>query len=64
VIQLDPGIHDVPEDLAAKILKFGKAEVVVEKKAPEDKVVTAPENKARVAKKSKRSRSTRSKSNA
>jgi hypothetical protein len=67
VKELQPGVYEVPgeisEDLARKVLRFGTAEVVAEKKAPENKVVTAPENKAKVAKKSSHRRSSRAKPN-
>lgn len=49
--ELQPGVHDLPEDLALKVLKFGKAEKVFEKVAPENKVVQAPESKKKVARK-------------
>ena len=58
-----PGIYEVGKDISREIasaaLKFGKVEVVLEKKAPENKVVKAPENKSKVAKKSGYRRSTR-----
>ena len=64
-----PGVYEVGVDISLRIadsvLKFGKAEVVVEpkveKKAPENKVVEVTANKARVAKAPVRRRSTRSK---
>ena len=69
VKEYPPGVYDVGVDIdmdvADKMRKFGKAEVgvepVVEKVAPENKVVETPENKARVAKKPGRRRSTRTK---
>lgn len=63
--RIPPGVYDVPasidEILAAKVLKWGSAEKVVEKKAPENKVVKIAESKAGVVKPSKRSRRTRAK---
>ena len=50
VVTLEPGIHDLSKELAEKVLRFGKAELVVEKKAPENKVAEVPENKSKVAK--------------
>lgn len=41
----EPGIHEVSAEIADKMLRFGKAEKVLEKKAPENKVVSAPETK-------------------
>ena len=69
VKEYQPGVYDVgadiPQHIADSALKFGKAEVivepVVEKVAPENKVVEVTENKTRVAKKSGRRRSTRTK---
>jgi hypothetical protein len=47
---IQPGTYRVPEDIdsvtAAKILKFGSAEIIIEKKAPENKLGTVAENKA------------------
>lgn len=47
-----PGTYSVPKDisqeLAEKIRKFGRAEIIVEKKAPENKVVRTPKSKAKV----------------
>jgi len=69
-----PGVYDVPGDMpieiAERALAYGKAKMVierappkvVEKKAPENKVVEVSTNKARVAKAPVRRRSTRSKS--
>jgi hypothetical protein len=58
VVELSPGIYDVGRDISKRIadsvLRFGKAEVVVEapkpveKKAPENKVVGITESKAKV----------------
>ena len=52
---INPGIHDLPEELARKVLRFGKAEIIVskpvEKKAPENKVVEVTESKKKVARK-------------
>lgn len=67
-----PGVYDVPRQMSNHVaelaLKFGRAEIVapvmVEKKAPEDKVVGTPENKARVVKQPVRRRSTRTKPDA
>ncbi len=68
----EPGVYDVGRNISAEIadsvLKFGKAEVVVEapkpveKKAPENKVVEVSTNKAKVAKAPVHRRSTRAKS--
>ncbi len=73
VRELKPGVYDVGRDISQHVadlaLRFGKAEVVVEapkpveKKAPENKVVEVAENKAEVAVKPMRRRSTRSQSN-
>ena len=70
VKELQPGIYDVGKDitqhLCDSVLRFGKAEVFIEpvvKKAPEKKVVEAPENKSKVAKTPVRRRSARPKSN-
>lgn len=47
---IEPGVHDLPAELAEKVLRFGSAELVVEKKAPKKKARgSAPENKARMA---------------
>lgn len=63
-----PGVYSVPDDidheLAAKILMWGVSETVVEKKAPENKLVKPAENKARVAKPPKRRSRTRTKPDA
>ena len=63
---IQPGVYDVPgdisEDIAQKVLRFGRAEVLAEKKAPENKVIGTPENKSNVAKLPVRSRRSRSKS--
>ena len=69
--ELQSGVYDVGVDISQEradlVLRFGKAEVVVEpvveKKAPENKIVEAPENKSRVAKPTVRRRSTRTKPN-
>lgn len=66
---LPVGVYEVGKDISQYLcdlaLKFGKAEVVVEKVvekvAPENKVVAAPENKKKVARKPGRRRSTRTK---
>ena len=59
---IEVGVHDLPQHLAKKVLRFGKAEIVVKKKAPENKKRgKAPENKARVGGSTKRSRSPRTK---
>jgi len=49
-ITLEPGVHDLSDRLAGLALRFGKAELVVEKKAPENKVVKPAESKATVSK--------------
>lgn len=58
VVDLPPGVYAVPKDIskdvAEKALKFGKASVMAEKKAPENKVVKVAENKATVEKPKKR----------
>ena len=67
--ELLPGVYDVGVDISQHLVDMAfsmhKAEVVVEpvveKVAPENKVVETPENKARVAKKPGRRRSTRTK---
>ena len=65
VKKLYPGVYDVGRDITQHVadsaLRFGKAEVVVEKKAPENKIVQPAANKAKVAKKSGHRRSTRTK---
>ena len=73
-IDFQPGVYDVGRNISAEIadsvLRFGKAEVVVEapkpveKKAPENKVVEVVANKAKVAKAPVHRRSTRSKPDA
>ncbi len=68
--ELLPGEYVVGKDISLRqaemVLRFGRAEVIVEPKvtkvAPENKVVEAPEDKARVAKKTVRRRRTRTKS--
>jgi len=42
---IQPGIHDLDDELALKVLKFGSAEKVLEKVAPENKVVKVAETK-------------------
>ena len=60
---LPAGVHDLEQELAQKVLRFGKAELVVVKKAPANKKRgEPPENKTRVAKPAVRSSSTGSKS--
>jgi hypothetical protein len=49
-VTLQPGVHDLPDRLAGLALRFGKAELVVEKKAPENKVVATAESKSKVSK--------------
>lgn len=61
-VTLKPGVYDLPEKLVQLALRFGKAELVVTKKAPENKLAKTPENKARVAGKTKRRRSAGAKS--
>ena len=65
VVEYPPGIYTVPGDIstdvAKKVLRFGSAEVLVEKVAPENKVVKTPENKTKVAKTAGSRRSTRAK---
>lgn len=61
-VTLDPGVHDLPTKLAQLALRFGKAEMVVEKKAPENKLAKTPENKAGVGRKTKRRRGAGAKS--
>lgn len=62
----EPGVYRVPADIdkatAQKMLRFGRAELLSTKTAPENKLGKVPENKTRVAKKTRRRRSTRSKS--
>ena len=61
---LVPGVHDLPQDLAEKVLRFGNAEMVVTKKAPENKKRGKPsENKAGVGRTTKRSRRPRAEPN-
>ena len=61
-----PGVYLVPGEMslavAEKVLRFGKAAVVPEKVAPENKVVQAPESKEKVAKKPVRRSRSRAKS--
>jgi len=65
---LPVGVYEVGKDISQYVcdlaLKFGKAEVVVEKVvkvAPENKVVAAPANKKKVVRKTGNRRSTRTK---
>jgi len=62
---VQPGVYEVGVDITQYVadlaLKYGKSEIVVEKKAPENKVVEAPENKSKVVKKPMRRRSARTK---
>jgi len=54
-VRLPVGEHDLSREIAEKVLRFGKAEMVVEKKAPANKSRgKAAENKARVVKPTKR----------
>ena len=57
-----PGVYDVPgqitKELADKIIKWGRAHWVAEKKAPENKVAKVAENKTRLGKKAKSGDST------
>ena len=69
VRELKPGIYEVGKDISQIVcdlaVGLSRAEVYVEpvsKQAPENKIVKAPENKAKVAKKSGNRRSARSKS--
>lgn len=70
VKRLEPGTYDVGRDISQHLcdlaLSLSRAEIYVEpvfeKKAPENKIVQAPENKGEVVKKSGRRRSTRAKS--
>lgn len=61
-ITLAPGVHTVDKRVAELALRWGKATLVAEKKAPENKIVKPAENKAGVARKAKPRRSTRAKS--
>lgn len=67
VRELTPGVYEVGKDISQhlcdSVLRYGKAEFVVEKKAPEKKVVEAPENKAGLGKPAMRGSSTRTKPN-
>ena len=60
--EIPPGVHDLPDKIAELAIKWGRAERVVEKVAPENKVVEIAENKKKVGKKSVRRRGSRSKS--
>ena len=66
--RLEPGIYEVPGDidneLARKVLRWGSAEKLAEKKAPENKVVKTPKSKARVAASTVHSSRPRTKPNA
>ena len=55
---LKQGIYDLDERLAGLALRWGKAELVVEKKAPENKLGKVSENKSKVVKKPRVRRST------
>ena len=58
-----PGVHDLDDRLASLALRFGKAEVVIEKKAPQNKARgKAPNNKAGVGRTTKRRSRARPKS--
>lgn len=48
--ELAVGVHTLPKELAEKVLKWGRAEVVVEEKPARKKRKNAPENKARLGK--------------
>ena len=58
-----PGVQDVPDEIALRAIKRGFATKVVEKKAPENKVVKIAENKAKVGGNAKHRRSARTKPN-
>ncbi len=64
--ELQPGVYDVGRDISEHVaqlaLRFGKSEILLEKKAPENKVVEVTENKARVEKTPVRRSRTRSQS--
>ena len=66
VKELKPGIHDVSKHVAELAIKLRKAELVVEKVvekvAPENKVVKAAESKKKVARKPVRRSRARSES--
>lgn len=68
VKRIAPGTYRIPEDIdsqtADKIVKFGKAELFIEKKAPENKLGTVAENKASLEGSAGDSGSTGSKPNA
>ena len=62
VKEIKPGMYSVPGDisreLAEKIRKYGKAEVIEEvfqKQAPENKIAQVPETKKKVSKRRRRS---------
>ena len=61
VVTLDKGEHNVTEHVGNLALRFGGAVRVDQKKAPENKVVKAAENKAGVGRKTKRRRRARAK---
>lgn len=64
-VTLEPGVHDVDDEIGRKAMTWGKATLVrSKKKAPENKAGRAAENKAGVGKKAVRSRGTRSEPNA
>jgi hypothetical protein len=58
------GEHDVPSELAARIIKRGYGRAVVEKVAPENKVLAVAEHKAELDGATVRRRSKRAKPDA
>jgi hypothetical protein len=62
VVKLPRGEHDLPDDLALKVLRWGKAIVIHAKAAPANKVVSPSENKERMGGKAKHSGRARPKS--
>ena len=64
--EYQPGVYDVGVDIdmsvAEKMRKFGGGVLVIEKQAPENKVVQTPENKTKLVIPTVRRRSTRAKS--
>lgn len=52
VRKIAPGTYRIPDEIdtatAEKVAKWGRAEIFVEKKAPENKVAAVAENKAQV----------------
>lgn len=62
-VTLSVGEHDLSKELAEKVLRFGKATIVVTKKAPENKLAKTPENKAGMGGKAKRRGRPRTKPN-